>query len=106
MDGNHNARLMTSYGPAFYSGTVVEGIMSQIIQLASAVVEAPRGPLREHRDPAVRTDAVYVIYTSIDGTLAAVRVAGDFARALGVPVTLIHFRAVSYALSVDERTGK
>jgi hypothetical protein len=79
--------------------------MSHIIQLGSAAVEAPRGPLREHRDPAVRTDAVYVVYTSIDGTLAAVRVAGDFARALGVPVTLIHFRSVPYALSVDQPNG-
>jgi hypothetical protein len=79
--------------------------MSQIIKLASAAVEAPRGPLLEHSDPAIRTDAVYVVFTSIDGTLAAVRVAGDFARAFGVPVTLIHFRTVPYALSVDEPTG-
>jgi hypothetical protein len=79
--------------------------MSQIIQLASAAVEAPRGPLLEASDPAVRTDAVYVVYTSIDDTLAALRVAGDFARALGVPVTLIHFRTVPYVLSVDEPAG-
>jgi hypothetical protein len=79
--------------------------MSQIIQLASAAVEAPRGPLLEHRDPVIRTDAVYVVFTSIEGTLAAVRVAGGFAKALGVPVKLIHFRTVPYALSVDEPTG-
>jgi hypothetical protein len=79
--------------------------MSQIIQLASAAVEAPRGPRREHSNPAVRTDAVYVVHTSIDDTLAAVRVAGDFAKALGVPITLIHFRTVPYALSVDEPPG-
>jgi hypothetical protein len=79
--------------------------MSQIIKLASAAVDAPRGPLLEQTDPAIRTDTVYVVFTSIDGTLAAVRVAGDFARAFGVPVTLIHFRTVPYALSVDEPTG-
>ena len=79
--------------------------MSQVIKLASAAVEARRGPRLEYRDPAVRTDTVYVVYTSIDGTLAAVKVAGDFARAIGVPVTLIHFRTVPYALSVDEPTG-
>jgi hypothetical protein len=79
--------------------------MSHIIQLASAAVEAPRSPLLEHSDPAIRTDAVYAVYTSIDDTLAAVRVAGEFARRLGVPVTLIHFRTVPYALSVDEPTG-
>jgi hypothetical protein len=79
--------------------------MSQVIQLASAAVEAPRGPFPERSDPAIRTDAVYVVFTSIDGTLAAVRVAGNFAKAFGVPVTLIHFRTVPYARSVDEPTG-
>ena len=79
--------------------------MSHIIQLASAGVEAPGGPLLEHSDPAIRTDAVYVVYTSIDETLAAVRVAGDFAKALGVPVTLVHFRTVPHALPVDEPSG-
>ena len=55
--------------------------------------------------PAIRTDAVYVVFTSIDETLVAVRVAGDFAKTLGVPVTLVHFRAVPYALPVDEPCG-
>jgi hypothetical protein len=75
--------------------------MSHIIQLASAAVEAPRSPLLEPRDPAIRTDAVYVVYTSIDDTLAAVRVAGEFAKPLGVPVKLIHFQTVPYAWPVD-----
>jgi hypothetical protein len=79
--------------------------MSQIIQLVPAAVKSPGGPLLEHSDPAIRTDAVYVVYTSIDDTLAAVRVAGDFAKPLGVPVTLIHFRTVPYALPVDEPSG-
>jgi hypothetical protein len=79
--------------------------MSQIIQLASAAVEAPGGPPVERRDPAIHTDAVYVVYTSIDETLAAVRAAGDFAKALGVPVMLIHFRTVPYALPVDAPCG-
>jgi hypothetical protein len=79
--------------------------MSHIIQLASAPVDAPRGPLVEHGDPAIRTDAVYVVHTSIDDTLAAVRVAGHFAKALGVPVTLIHFQTVPYAWPVDALCG-
>ena len=79
--------------------------MSQIIQLASAAVDAPGGPLLEPGNPAIRTDAVYVVYTSMDDTLAAVRVAGDFAKALGVPVMLIHFRTVPYALPVDAPCG-
>jgi hypothetical protein len=79
--------------------------MTQIIQLASAAVEATRGPSLDHGDPTIRTDAIYVIYTTIEGTLAAVRVAGDFGQALGVPVTLIHFRTVPYALPVDAPCG-
>jgi hypothetical protein len=79
--------------------------MSQIIQLASAAVADRRTPVPERLDPAVRTDTVYVLFTSIDETLAAVRVAGGFAKALGVPVTVIHFRPVSYALPVDAPCG-
>ena len=77
--------------------------MNQIIQLASAA-EQPLGGL-EASNPAIRTDGVFVIYSTIDDTLAAVRVAGNFAKALSVPVTLIHFRSVPYALSVDEPNG-
>jgi hypothetical protein len=79
--------------------------MSQIIQLASAAVANRRIPVPEHLEPAIRTDAVYVLFTSIDETLAAVRMAGDFAKALGVPVTVIHFRTVPYALPVDAPCG-
>jgi hypothetical protein len=79
--------------------------MSQIIELAPSEVETRRGPLVEHSDPAICTAAVNVVHTSIDDTLAAVRVAGDFAKALGVPVTLVHFRIVPYALPLDEPNG-
>jgi hypothetical protein len=79
--------------------------MRQIIQLASAAVESPGGPILDQSDPAIRTDAVYVVYTSIDDTLAAVRLAGGFAKGLDVPVTLIHFRAVPYALPLDAPCG-
>src|ERR1700730_751133 len=79
--------------------------MSHVIKLASATTERPHGPLLELSDRAIRTDAIYVIYTSIDDTLAAVRVAGDFAKALDVPLTRIHFRTVPYALPVDAPCG-
>jgi hypothetical protein len=80
-------------------------IVSHIFQLASAAVDAPHGPLVEPSDPAIRTDAIYVVYTSIDGTLAAVRVAGNFGKVLGVPVNLIYFRTVPYVLPVDAPCG-
>jgi hypothetical protein len=79
--------------------------VSQIIQLASGAVANRRIPVPGQHNPVVRTDTVYVVFTSIDGTLSAVRVAGNFAKALGVPVTLIHFRTVPYALRVDEPSG-
>jgi hypothetical protein len=79
--------------------------MSQIIQLASAPAANRRMPAPEQHHPAICTDTVHVVFTSIDDTLAAVRVAGDFAKALGVPVTLIHVRTVCYALPVDAPCG-
>ena len=79
--------------------------MTQVIQFAPAAVEKGGAPRPERRHPAIRTDAVYVVFTSIDETLAAVRVAADFAEALGVPVTLIHFRTVPYPLPVNEPGG-
>ena len=79
--------------------------MTHIMQRGSAAVEVPAGPIRKDGDPAIRTDAVYVVYTSIDATLAAVRVGGGFAHAMNVPVTLIHFRTVPYGLPADAPCG-
>jgi hypothetical protein len=82
-----------------------EVIVSHIFQLASAAVGAAHDPLVEHSDPAIGTDAIYVVYTSIESTLAAVRVAGNFGKVLGVPVTLIYLRTVPYVLPVDAPGG-
>jgi hypothetical protein len=79
--------------------------MSQSIQPASAAVANRRIRVPEHLDPAIRTDTVYVLFTSIDETLAAIRVAGDFAKALGVPVTVVHCRMVPYSLALDAPGG-
>jgi hypothetical protein len=79
--------------------------MGQVIQLASAAVAHRSIPIREQHNPAIRTDAVYVVFTSIEEALTALRVAGDFAKALAAPVTLIHFRTVPYALPVNEPSG-
>ena len=85
--------------------------MSRTMQLHSRIesFDAPSGTFHVQRDvrndPTIRTDAVYVVYTTIGETLSAVRVASDFAGAFGVPVTVIHFRAVPYELPVDAPTG-
>src|SRR5262249_4602844 len=53
----------------------------------------------------VRTDVVYILFTTVDETVEAVRVAAAFGRAMSVPLTLIHFRSVPYAWSVDAPAG-
>ena len=79
--------------------------MGQIIQLESAVAEKPQTLTLEHSGAAIRTDAVYVVYTSINETLAAVRIASELAKALNVPLTLVHTRTVPYVLPVDAPNG-
>lgn len=78
--------------------------MNQTIRLASAVSETPSGRLGQYH-PAVYTNAVYAVYTSREETLAAVRVAGGIAKAMGVPLTLVHFRTVPYPLPVNRPDG-
>jgi hypothetical protein len=56
-------------------------------------------------DPPIRSDAVYVLFTTIDATLAAARIGHDFATALSVPLKLVHVRTVPYPLSVDAPAG-
>jgi hypothetical protein len=43
-------------------------------------------------DPVSHIAGVYVVFTSVDGTLAALRVASEIARALAASVTLVDFR--------------
>jgi hypothetical protein len=57
------------------------------------------------RTPEIRTDAVYVVFTTVNDTLAAVKIANGFASALGVPVTILHLRTVPYAVPVDRPNG-
>jgi hypothetical protein len=79
--------------------------MSQILSVSSAAAEHADRRRRERSLPAIGTDTVYVAYTSIDDTFVAVRVAKDFAKALDVPVTLMHFRIVPFLLPVDKPSG-
>lgn len=76
--------------------------MSHVIQL---VPPAPTLNADDSPAPLVRTDAVYVLFTSIDDTLAAARVGHRIATAMGVPLKLVHFRTVPYGVSVDHPSG-
>ena len=77
--------------------------MNTIIKLPTA--PSGKGALRtEPVDTGVRTKGVYVIYTSLEATLAATRAAHDLATAMNVPLTVVPFRPVPYALPLTERT--
>jgi hypothetical protein len=56
-------------------------------------------------DPPLRCDGVYVLFTTIDATLAAARIGHDFAAAMSVPLKLVHVRGVPYPLAVDSPAG-
>jgi hypothetical protein len=80
--------------------------MAQIIPLAANAPETTPSVLKyEHPNPVVRTDAVYVLFTSLDETIAAAKVARGLAQTMGVPLTIVHVRAVPYPLAVDAPTG-
>jgi len=48
---------------------------------------------------------VYVIFTSIDETLRAVRVARRLARAMRSGVTIVHFRPIGFGAPLEEPAG-
>jgi hypothetical protein len=81
--------------------------MTRVIQLPSSDNGARHSqvPFVAPAAPAVRTDTIYVLFTTVEDTPAAVRVADEFAGSLGAPITIVHFRAVPYALAVEEADG-
>ena len=55
--------------------------------------------------PTMRTDAVSVVYTAVEDTLEAARVGAELARAMGVPLRVVHFRTVPRQVPVDRVDG-
>src|SRR5262245_60546026 len=80
-------------------------VMTSMTPLEPATRQYPLTPGNAPDNHDIRTNAVYVVYTSIEETLAALRIAGGFANALSVPLILVHYRAVPYPLPVDCPTG-
>jgi hypothetical protein len=78
--------------------------MSDLIQLVPAR-ERTGVPAFERLVPVIRTDGVYVVFTTVEETLGAVRVAARLAQAMAAPLTVIHFRAVPYPLSIGAPAG-
>ena len=60
---------------------------------------------RAESSTCIRTTDVYLVFTSVAPTLRAARVAHTMARALGAPLTLIHFRPVPFASAARARFG-
>ena len=55
--------------------------------------------------PAMRTDAVSVVYTTVEDTLEAACIGAALARAMGVPLRVVHFRKVPRQVPVDQPDG-
>jgi hypothetical protein len=74
--------------------------MGQVLQLRQSPHES-RPASSVFEDSPFRATDVYVVFTSIDETLAAAQVASGLAKALTTRLTLIHFQAVPYPLATD-----
>jgi hypothetical protein len=71
----------------------------------ASVLEMPLRHSESRHRPAIRTDAVSVVYTSFDDTLEAAKTAADLAQAMGAPLRLIHFRTVLPQVPVNDPGG-
>jgi hypothetical protein len=78
--------------------------MTKTLQLNPPATPASVPPVRDLA-PDLQTSAIYVLFTTIEDTLAAIRVASNFAKAMEIPLTVLHFRTVSYVVPVDSPAG-
>jgi hypothetical protein len=53
----------------------------------------------------LRTDAVSVVYTTVDATIGAARIASELANAMRVSLRVVHFRTVPRQVPVDHPDG-
>ena len=64
------------------------------VRIDSSAVAASPKTVRPEREPgAIWTDELYVVWTSVAESLAALRVASDLARTIAVPLTVVEFRS-------------
>ncbi len=78
--------------------------MTKTLQLNPPAAPASVPPLRDLA-PDLQTSAIYVLFTTIEETLAAIRSASHFAKAMEIPLTVLHFRVIPYAVAVDSPAG-
>ena len=80
--------------------------MAPLLQVTAAAVAPARMPAAGTARPlAINTDAVSVVYTGFTETLCAARVGAALATKMGVPLRVVHFRAVPRQLDLDRPDG-
>ncbi|PYR52962.1 MAG: hypothetical protein DMF89_00995 [Acidobacteria bacterium] len=79
--------------------------MGELIQIPAKILAASDRSLAGRADLPVRTDAVYVVFTSIEDTLAAVKVAHSLATTMSASLKIAHLWMVPTPLPVDAPTG-
>jgi hypothetical protein len=79
--------------------------MTEIIPLDRSKTGPAAGQTPRRRPTESSRRQVYVLFTDIDGTLSAVRVAARFALAFGGHVTVVHFRPLDFVVPLDAPTG-
>jgi|BarGraNGADG00312_2_1021985.scaffolds.fasta_scaffold28195_3 hypothetical protein len=79
--------------------------MAQIIELIPKAHERAGFSACPSEQTGIGLGDVYVIFTSIDETLRAVRVARRLARAMRSGVTIVHFRPIGFGAPLEEPAG-
>jgi hypothetical protein len=79
---------------------------TQIVELPRSLSDTREMPARPQESDAVQCAEVYVLFTSFEETLAALRVARDLADSLDGSVRLVDFRVVPPGAPVEAPTGR
>jgi hypothetical protein len=79
--------------------------MMQILELRPRQAQATVLPFTDRGPAPPAIEQVYVVFTSVDETLRAVRVACRLATALGSGVTVVHFRPIGVAAPLESPGG-
>ncbi len=76
--------------------------MAHIIELAP---QTHGKAVPRHEPRPVGSGEVYVVFTSTDDTLRAVRVASRLARVMKSGLTIVHFRPIGFGAPLEEPPG-
>jgi hypothetical protein len=79
--------------------------MPQMIPFVPQAIRRAERARENDSAAAVHIGGISVLFTTADAAIEAVRVASPLSRAMGAPLTLVHFRAVPYPLALDAPVG-